>query len=144
MPVELQNLIDAWYPHYGYCKADMYNCGGDIYDLGNYIGFEDWVNAEAECDEIGWKLQQASIHIHSSSTQESISHKMYNCLSWINDNWPAGGGEVTMDAILSAMVTATFEQLQYFIGLVDAYRVAVWNEPFNAEFYSALARGFTP
>ena len=53
------------------------------------------------------------------------------------------GVEVDMDAILSAMVTADFDELQTFIGLVDAYRVSLWNEPFNAEFYSALARGFT-
>lgn len=53
-------------------------------------------------------------------------------------------GEVTigMDDILSAMITATDEEYQYFIGLVDAYRVALWNKPFNAEFYAALARGF--
>jgi len=50
--------------------------------------------------------------------------------------------EVTMDNILSAMITADFEDLQKFIGIVDAYRVALWNEPFNAEFYAALARGF--
>ncbi len=52
--------------------------------------------------------------------------------------------EVTMGGILSAMITATFGDLQTFVGLVDAYRVALWNEPFNAEFYAALARGFTP
>ena len=50
--------------------------------------------------------------------------------------------EVTMDNILSAMITAGFDDLQKFIGIVDAYRVALWNEPFNAEFYAALARGF--
>ncbi len=52
--------------------------------------------------------------------------------------------EVTMALILSAMITADFTELQTFIGLVDAYRVSLWNEPFNAEYYAALARGFTP
>jgi len=50
--------------------------------------------------------------------------------------------EVTMDDVLSAMITSDFDQLQKFIGLVDAYRVALWHEPFNIEFYAALARGF--
>lgn len=50
--------------------------------------------------------------------------------------------ELNMDSILSAMITADFGQLQYFVGLVDAYRMALWNQPFNAEFYAALARGF--
>lgn len=47
-----------------------------------------------------------------------------------------------MDMLLSAMVTADFSQLQYFIGIVDAYRQSLWNKPFNAEFFAALARGF--
>jgi len=50
--------------------------------------------------------------------------------------------EVTMDSILSAMITASYEQLQTFIGIEDAYRVALWNEWFNVEYYASLARGF--
>jgi len=52
--------------------------------------------------------------------------------------------DVTMAAVLSAMITADFDELQKFIGIVDAYRVSLWNAPFNAEFYAALARGFSP
>lgn len=52
------------------------------------------------------------------------------------------GGAVDMDAIINAMLSASFDQLQHFIGIEDAYRVALWNAPFNAEFYAALARGF--
>jgi len=51
-------------------------------------------------------------------------------------------GDVDMDAILNAMLKADFDELQKFVGLVDAYRVAIWNAPFNANFYAALARGF--
>jgi len=53
-----------------------------------------------------------------------------------------GGGEVDMDTIINTMLTANFNQLQKFIGIEDAYRVALWNAPFNADFYAALARGF--
>lgn len=53
-----------------------------------------------------------------------------------------GGGGVTMDDMLNAMLTATFEQLTDFMGITEAYRVAVWDAPFNEEFYAALARGF--
>jgi len=66
------------------------------------------------------------------------------CLKKMRTEYSAAGAEVDMDAILSAMVTADFYDLQMFIGIVDAYRVSLWNEPFNAEFYAALARGFTP
>lgn len=51
-------------------------------------------------------------------------------------------GAADMDSILNAMLGATFAQLQQFIGIEDAYRVALWNAPFNADFYAALARGF--
>jgi len=52
------------------------------------------------------------------------------------------GGAIDMDAILNAMLKSSFDNLQQFIGIVDAYRVALWNAPFNADFYAALARGF--
>lgn len=75
------------------------------------------------------------------------SHALLNALNrskacpFITEAPPS---EVTMDDILSAMIAADFNDFQKFIGIVDAYRVALWNEPFNAEFYAALARGFTP
>lgn len=53
----------------------------------------------------------------------------------------AGPG-VSMASILNAMLLATKDELTQFIGIVDAYRSAVWDQPFNAEFYAALAQGF--
>ncbi len=53
-----------------------------------------------------------------------------------------GGGEVTMAAILSEMMAASFEELTSFMGITQAYKVAVWDAPFNEEFYAALAREF--
>lgn len=50
--------------------------------------------------------------------------------------------ELTMAALLSVMITATDDEYKNFIGLVDAYRVGLWDKPFNAEYYAALARGF--
>ncbi len=64
---------------------------------------------------------------------------------WLFDYiYPKLAGAIDMDDILSAMVAADYDELQYFVGLTDAYKVAIWNQPFNAEFYAALARGFTP
>ena len=50
--------------------------------------------------------------------------------------------ELTMDSILSTMLTATPDQILYFIGLVDAFRNSVWTRPFNQEFFASLSRGF--
>jgi len=52
-------------------------------------------------------------------------------------------GELDMASILSTMLTATPPQVTNFVGLVDAYRQSIWNNPFNREYYAALARGFT-
>lgn len=51
--------------------------------------------------------------------------------------------ELTMDSLLTTMLSADPSQVLYFVGLVDAYKQSVWNKPFNEEFYAALARGFT-
>jgi len=55
----------------------------------------------------------------------------------------SGGDELTMDSLINVMLQATNEEYKAFIGLVDAFRMALWNQPFEAEYYSALARGFT-
>jgi hypothetical protein len=54
------------------------------------------------------------------------------------------GGTLKMGDILTAMLTAKYDELQKFVGIEDAYRSAIWEQPFNSEFYAALARGFMP
>ena len=49
---------------------------------------------------------------------------------------------LTMGDLLSTMLGADPSEVTYFVGLVDAYRQAIWNKPFNAEFFAALAQGF--
>lgn len=69
---------------------------------------------------------------------------LIDALEWIDDNWPSEPEppELTMDAILSTMLAADPKQVEYFVGIVDAYRQSVWNRPFNQEFFTALGRGF--
>ncbi len=50
--------------------------------------------------------------------------------------------ELTMSDILNTMLKAESSDIKYFVGLTDAYRQSVWDKPYNAEFYAALARGF--
>jgi hypothetical protein len=74
--------------------------------------------------------------------------------NWLPDQFPQlefmyqeydyWGGVPKMGDIITAMLTATYEELQSFVGIVDAYRSAVWDQPFNAQFYAALANGFRP
>ena len=122
---------------------------GDIYFDGLYdsaLSLHNWLDAEGNPNSADVVLAMRNRWWGLRNKYDSIIGayriQLIGTLQWINDNWPTNGAEVTMDTILSAMVGANFEQLQYFIGLVDAYRVALWNAPFNAEFYAALARGF--
>lgn len=49
---------------------------------------------------------------------------------------------VDMPSILNAMLAAEFDELTQFVGIEDAYRSAIWDQPFNSQFYAALAAGF--
>jgi len=97
--------------------------GNDLYDAGVsfQLGLDHWY----------------------ASTGTTAHRYLRDCLNKINNDWPSGGS-VTMDAIINAMLTADFDQLSKFVGIEDAYRSALWDQPFNAEFYAALARGFMP
>jgi len=105
-------------------KAGNLDAAGDtIYEAGTYA--------------IEFALSMTTRYTH-------LHYRIINALYWIDDNWPetAPPVELTMDALLSVMLKATNEQLQYFIGLVDAYRQSIWDKPFNQEYFAALARGF--
>jgi hypothetical protein len=65
-------------------------------------------------------------------TPHRIPYIVNNCM----------GGTFDMDALLNEMLAASFDQLTKFVGITDAYRSAVWDAPFNADFYASLARGF--
>ena len=74
---------------------------------------------------------------------DSVRYWLVKCLQYIDNNaFNGGGGGVTMGDILSEMMSASFDELTKFMMITDAYKVAVWDAPFNEEFYAALARGF--
>lgn len=74
---------------------------------------------------------------------DSIRYWLVKTLQYIDSNaFNGGGGGVTMADILAEMMSASFEELTSFMGITQAYKVAVWDAPFNEEFYAALARGF--
>lgn len=102
-------------------------------------GFSTWASARYYIRQAGINIYNASTYI-GSGVNSLYSYQPY-LWTWVDNNWTTGG-EVTMDAIIEAMLKSSFNELQSFIGIVDAYRVALWNAPFNADFYAALARGF--
>jgi len=95
-------------------------------------------------DNAGQALGDAAqdLSTFSDKLSQDNASSLYNTRQGfilIQDNW---GGEINMGMILTAMYEATNDELLNFIGLVDAYRQSLWNKPFNAEFFAAIARGF--
>lgn len=142
MPEALQDYID-------YCDNFMKAMGDDTYEAiaNNFSSMHDSLSAEGNPNSgdnaLALKDNFQDMQMFYNSFMGLYRGKLIDVFNWINANWPTNGnGEVTMDAIINAMLKADFNQLQKFIGIVDAYRVALWNAPFNAEMYAALARGF--
>ena len=139
MPALLTAYIKTWRGVYSYLYSDLHNCANYLRSLGDQIFDENWGGAREACYMAENYLRSASTHFWGGTP--SLYTAMYTAMHWIDVNWSAGGA-VNMDDMLNAMLTASFNQLQKFIGIEDAYRVALWNAPFNADFYAALARGF--
>lgn len=141
MPAALKTLIDTYYTTCGYFTAHMSQASNYFYDChvqAEALGFLGLANSlELAAYQIGYA------GAHFTSDLPSLRNDMRTVLYWINTNWPTGG-TVDMAAILNAMLAAKYADLQQFIGIEDAFRSALWDQPFNAEFYAALARGFRP
>ncbi len=70
----------------------------------------------------------------------TLGGRLLAMFDYIDEN--LGGGGVDMASILTAMLAATPEEITQFMGITQAFKVAVWDAPFNEEYYAALARGF--
>ena len=79
-----------------------------------------------------------------TTTFINCNSQLAKMFTGIRANWPSGTATLTMGNVLTAMLTAKYSELQKFVGIEDAYRSAIWDQPFNSEFYAALARGFMP
>lgn len=87
-----------------------------------------------------WDTNDAIKYLADFFTTDYLQSDFMECFYWANKDVEAP--EFDMDTLLSTMVSADNDQLKYFIGIVDAYRQSIWNKPFNAEFFAAIARGF--
>lgn len=138
MPQPLTGYITAWVDVYVAIASDMTNFNNDLLDAATQCDYKNWAGLAQD-------LRNMSVHWLEMKNRftlgaANLRTTTYNAMHWIDLTW--GAGAVTMDSILTAMLGSSFDQLQKFIGIEDAYRVALWNAPFNADFYAALARGF--
>jgi len=138
MPQPLTGYITKWRADYSTLAGLLWSAGAGLKNAADAIRIQQWQTAHDHLDGAGQNILNAS-QVFRYGT-DPLYDVAYNALHWIDLN--IGGGGVDMDSILTAMITAKFSELEKFIGIVDAYRVALWNAPFNADFYGALARGF--
>jgi len=142
MAAPYKNYVELYY---GYCKLafDDLVVGNTDYAfaVSSYGGGDDHV-------ALG-HLLNAIAHYRDAYTH-SLGYlggtpEQYLLINLLRECWEYDheyGDAVNMDTILSAMVTATPDQVMYFVGLEDAYRQSIWTQPFNVEYFAALARGF--
>lgn len=138
----LAALITTGYNQGGAALAYFLNGRNHLYNVGDHILANNWAAAKDQCywcaDDLG---EAATLLLQDNIWDKGLRRHWKDALELIDDNWPTGGG-ATMDDILNAMLAATFDQLTSFMGITQAYKVAVWDAPFNEEYYAALARGF--
>lgn len=85
-------------------------------------------------------VRQAIFDLMAKDSHMNPTYASMWLLKYLKDH----AGTPAMGDILTAMLAAKFDELQTFIGIEDAYRSALWDQPFNAQFYAALANGFRP
>jgi len=122
--------------------TDMYLNWSHLYDEG--LGFQNALfndgNTTANWAWADVRTEMNAIKANWGGGTSTIGGRLLAMFDHINENM--GGGEVDMPSILTAMLAAKPDEIEQFIGIVDAYRVSIWNRPYNEEFYAALARGF--
>lgn len=140
MPAPLQDCIDEIDVRWDAVRSRLDSIGYWFGKLGDSILAENWSNAHSNCN---------TLHIHTDFLAEQMGDGIFSVRYWhnaalqyVNDYVPWSAGDLTMDALLSTMLSANPNQVMYFIGLLDAYRQSVWNRPFNREFFTGLAKGF--
>jgi hypothetical protein len=89
-------------------------------------------------------MQYAWAHLYQAANN-NYRYWEQLAMNWIKNNLNSGGAAaLTMGDLLTAMLTAKYDELQAFIGIEDAFRSAIWDQPFNSQYYAALANGFRP
>jgi len=143
MPSPLTGFIANLLDEYGIASNKGHAAKNYIDSAGDYLRSGDTIDAGTALNNAAILLGDFISHFcYYKSYIYNAAYYRKQCWEWVDDNWPAAGEAFSMDLLLTEMLAANPSQLQKFIGIVDAYRVACWDAPYNEEFYAALARGF--
>ncbi len=141
MPIPLQTRINKLSVQMNSYGLDLFMAYQHANALGVHLNLEG--NPTSSTDAYALANDLYYMFGHWQNSTDDIKDMLIWCLQYINDNgFGGGGGGITMADILAEMLSASFEELRQFMGITQAYKVAVWDAPFNEEYYAALARGF--
>lgn len=110
----------------------------ECYDLYQALDNDGLTSSPGACYQ--FYIDLGAVRNNWGGGSSTIGGRILEMFDHVNENM--GGGEVDMSAILTAMLAATPDEIEQFVGIVDAFKVSIWNRPYNEEFYAALARGF--
>ena len=144
MATTFSTWVGLWYDQF---KAAATDIGGSTQDLVNAQQHWDLAQDHDCLQDLlfwAWHVDNSLQKFFETYTYPFPRYRMFKLytMMWEYDYEEMPGAEVTMSAIINAMLTADFDELKSFVGIADAYRVSLWNKPFEVEFYAALARGF--
>ena len=128
---QLDNAFTSMYQQFGGLKDETF----DLYQALQAEG-----NPTSGLEAYAMHTRINNIRTRWGLGSSTFPGRLNTCLDYLYAN--IGGGDVTMAMILTALMSATYEEITEFMGITQAYKVAVWDAPFNEEFYAALARGF--
>lgn len=121
--------------------TDMYSNWNGVVDEANDLktALNNDGNPQSYTACSAFAIDLGAVRNNWGGGSSTLGGRLLSMFDYLHDNI---GGDVDMDAILNAMMAATPEEITKFMGITQAFKVAVWEAPFNEEFYAALARGF--
>ncbi|MBA7618123.1 hypothetical protein ES703_25444 [subsurface metagenome] len=130
----LKIKADTIYAAFWNWRTKMGEASGSLGMAAYYLGIRNWV-ASADC------LQEAADDFYSMrSYMYSLGVAFHDSFDWMENNW---AGLIEMEDIIDAMSAASPVEITYFVGIEDAFRQSIWNQPYEHEFFAALGRAFT-
>lgn len=85
-------------------------------------------------------IVQDYFNVHNSDVQQSL---LCECIYWASKE-PTAPTEyqLTMLKLIAAMSVAMPNEIMTFICLTDAYHAALWDRPYNPEYFATMVRAF--
>lgn len=138
MPI-YDNFDDAWANFSGGYSGLIFQMQGFEVDLTKVLTATTWGKLKSATWACFVHLRNAFVaHVSPGgfgADWTGASHYTSVYYAWEETGDAA---ELNMDAIIAAMIQAERAHIEQFIGLVDAYRVKLWNARFDFGFYNTV------